>query len=81
MQNAMQMRPPAAKYQRQVAGKLTLVLGYLVSLVGLGAIVGPLLYLAKPLSRHHASFMLLLSLVVLGIAALYYYENYGRYTV
>jgi hypothetical protein len=81
MQNAMQMRPPAAQYQRQIAQPIVLVFCYLLALVGLGLIVGPLLYFTKPLSRHHASFMILISLMMLGGSALYYYENYVRYAI
>ncbi|MFC5050646.1 hypothetical protein ACFPK9_08475 [Rubritalea spongiae] len=80
MQNAMQMRPPVAQYQRQVAHPVLLVLGYLLSLGGAGLLIGPILYFAKPLSRHHACFLFLISLIVLGAGALYYYENYARYT-
>lgn len=79
MQNAMQMRPPVAQYQRQVAHPILLGIGYFFSLLGLGLVMGPVLFIVKPLSRHHAAFMLLLSLVVLGVSALYYYETYARY--
>ncbi|MGJ8673076.1 MAG: hypothetical protein ACSHX2_09040 [Rubritalea sp.] len=79
MQNALQMRPPVEKYQRQVANPVLLVFVYLLSFVGLGIIIGPILFFAKPLSRHHAAFVLLISLVVLGVSGLYYYENYARY--
>lgn len=79
MQNAMQMRPPVAQYQRQMAHPLLLAIGYFLSMLGLGVLIAPILFMRKPLSRHHAAFMLVLSLIVLGVAALYYYENYARY--
>ena len=79
MQNAMQTRPPVAQYQRQIAHPLFLAVGYFLAFFGLGLLIAPILFVRKPLSRHHAAFMLVLSLILLGVAALYYYENYARY--
>lgn len=79
MQNAMQLRPPVAQYQSQMAHPIALLMVYLLSFTGLGVVIGPLFYFLKPLSRHHAAFIFLISLLVLGVAALYYYEVYWRY--
>jgi len=75
MQNAMQMRPPIAQYQKKLASKVLLGVGYLLSLVGLGLLVGPLIFLTKPLSKHHGAFMGLISFLILLGAAMYFRED------
>ncbi|SHK02885.1 hypothetical protein SAMN02745181_3073 [Rubritalea squalenifaciens DSM 18772] len=65
MRNAMQMRPPVQHYQRKLASPLILWPCYLFSLLGLGVVIGPLLFIRKPLSRHHAALMIIVSVIVL----------------
>lgn len=70
MQNAMQLRPPVQHYQRKLAPPVLLGFFYVLSALGLGLLVGPLLFFWKPLSRHHACFMILISLLELLVAFL-----------
>ena len=79
MRNAMQACTHVEQYRRQLVHPIGLFLAYLLSFCGFGIVLGPVLYFAKPMSRHHAGFMLLLSLIAMGGVALYYYERYLRY--
>lgn len=77
MRNAMQMRPPVQHYQKKLAHPVLLGFCYVLSVLGLGVLIGPVLFFVKPLSRHHACFMILLSLIELLVAFLILH-NYLR---
>lgn len=79
MHNAMQMRPPNAAYQKKLASRVLLGVGYFLSLFGLGLVVGPLIFSTKPLSKHHGAFMGMISFLVLLGAAMIYREDIAFY--
>ncbi|MBK1791394.1 hypothetical protein [Persicirhabdus sediminis] len=71
--NAFQTRPPIAHVEKMAAHPVVLIIGYLLSfLAGVGLLPALLIYWRKPRSRHHACFMIIISI----LAAVFFYFKY-----